>query len=228
MEQDGLKKEDPAPEENDKREWVTLCDDLARGLYAYGLEELTPLQQNTLVPFCEGKDFIVRAFSGRGKTTATLIGMIQRIASQGLDSTQALLIVPTREHAWSLARMTQELGKYVGILAHALVGGIRVREQFTTLREQEIHVVVATAGRLYDMIMRGALDPERVRMLVLDEADELMSRGFEDLVRDVTKALPHDVQLGMVTATMSPECTAFANDFMKQPVFVDMKSLAGV
>jgi len=198
-----------------------LRDELLRGIYAYGFEKPSAIQQRAIVPLSQGKDIIAQAQSGTGKTATFGIGILQQIDLAGKDA-QALLVVPTRELAQQVHRVIQALGAHMNIKAHILTGGTRVDDDRRILRDG-VHVVVGTPGRIFDMITRGELIAERIKTFVLDEADEMLSKGFEEIIRDIFKTLPHNVQVGIFSATLPPECLDITKRFMNNPVNILVK-----
>ncbi|KAG6496726.1 hypothetical protein ZIOFF_044596 [Zingiber officinale] len=155
-----------------------LQENLLRGIYAYGFEKPSAIQQRGIVPFCKGLDVIQQAQSGTGKTATFCSGILQQL-DYGLVQCQALVLAPTRELAQQIEKVMRALGDYLGVKVHACVGGTSVREDQRIL-SSGVHVVVGTPGRVFDMLRRQSLRPDYIRMFVLDEADEMLSRGFKD------------------------------------------------
>jgi translation initiation factor 4A len=114
------------------------------------------------------------------------------------------------------------LGDYLGVRCHACIGGTSVREDMDILRDG-VHVVVGTPGRVYDMICRGALKADRIKVFILDEADEMLSRGFKDQIYDIFTQLPQDVQVGLFSATMPADALEMTNKFMNNPIRILVK-----
>lgn len=198
-----------------------LRDELLRGIYANGFEKPSAIQQRAIVPLAQGKDVIAQAQSGTGKTATFGIGILQQIDLQRPKDCQALVVVPTRELAQQVNRVIQSLGIHMGIKAHTLTGGTRIDDDKRILREG-VHVVVGTPGRIFDMISRGDLVVDRIKVFVLDEADEMLE-GFEEIIKDIFKTLPHDVQVGIFSATLPPECLDITKRFMQNPVNILVK-----
>ena len=151
-----------------------------RGIYAYGFEKPSAIQQRAVKPTLLGRDVIAQAQSGTGKTATFAVGILQRLDTEIKDC-QALVLAPTRELAQQIVKVITALGDFMSIKIHACVGGTAVREDIRTLQEG-VHVVVGTPGRVYDMIKRRALRLDNVQLFVLDEADEMLSRGFKDQI----------------------------------------------
>lgn len=157
-----------------------LQENLLRGIYAYGFEKPSAIQQRGIVPFCKGLDVIQQAQSGTGKTATFCSGILQQL-DYSLIECQALVLAPTRELAQQIEKVMRALGDYLGVKVHACVGGTSVREDQRIL-SSGVHVVVGTPGRVFDMLRRQSLRPDYIKMFVLDEADEMLSRGFKDQV----------------------------------------------
>mmetsp|Transcript_16692 Transcript_16692/g.39294 ORF Transcript_16692/g.39294 Transcript_16692/m.39294 type:complete len:412 (+) Transcript_16692:40-1275(+) len=200
---------------------MSLREDLLRGIYAYGFEKPSAIQQRGIMPLIKGRDSICQAQSGTGKTATFAIGVLEKI-DLGARDCQALLLAPTRELAQQIQKVLLALGDYMNATCHACIGGTNVREDIRRL-EQGVHVVVGTPGRVYDMINRRALRPDGIRVFVLDEADEMLSRGFKDQIYDVFKFLPSKVQVGLFSATMPPDVLEITHHFMREPVRILVK-----
>lgn len=145
-----------------------------------GFEKPSAIQQRGIVPFTKGLDVIQQAQSGTGKTATFCSGILQQLDYQLLEC-QALVLAPTRELAQQIEKVMRALGDYLQVKVHACVGGTSVREDQRIL-QSGVHVVVGTPGRVYDMLRRNALRADSIKCFVLDEADEMLSRGFKDRV----------------------------------------------
>jgi translation initiation factor 4A len=200
---------------------MDLREDLLRGIYAYGFEKPSAIQQRAILPVLEGHDTIAQAQSGTGKTATFAISVLQKL-DLSLNQCQALILAPTRELAVQIQTVVIALGDYMKTNIHACVGGTAVREDIRIL-QQGVHVVVGTPGRVYDMINRGALRLDRCKIFCLDEADEMLSRGFKDQIYDVFKFLPESVQVALFSATMPSEVLEVTNRFMRDPIRILVK-----
>ncbi|RXI06101.1 hypothetical protein DVH24_018143 [Malus domestica] len=198
-----------------------LQENLLRGIYAYGFEKPSAIQQRGIVPFCKGLDVIQQAQSGTGKTATFCSGILQQL-DYSLTECQALVLAPTRELAQQIEKVMRALGDYLGVRVHACVGGTSVREDQRIL-SNGVHVVVGTPGRVFDMLRRQSLRPDSIKMFVLDEADEMLSRGFKDQIYDIFQLLPSKIQVGVFSATMPPEALEITRKFMNKPVRILVK-----
>merc|ERR1711964_33764 len=194
---------------------MNLKEDLLRGIYAYGFEKPSTIQQRGIVPIVRGFDTIAQAQSGTGKTATFTIGVLERI-ELGQKQCQALILAPTRELANQSHKVVCSIGDYLNIVCHACIGGTKVADDIDMLR-RGVHVVVGTPGRVFDMIERRALDVRGVKLFILDEADEVLSRGFTDQIYDVFRKLPEQVQVGLFSATMPEEVLEMTGKFMNDP-----------
>jgi translation initiation factor 4A len=200
---------------------MDLKEDLLRGIYAYGFEKPSAIQQRAIKPTLIGKDVIAQAQSGTGKTATFAIGILQKLDTNIKDC-QALVLAPTRELAQQIVKVISSLGDFMNIRIHACVGGTAVRDDIRTLQEG-VHVVVGTPGRVYDMINRRALRLDHVALFVLDEADEMLSRGFKEQIYDVFKYMPETVQCTIFSATMPLEVLEVTQKFMRDPIKILVK-----
>lgn len=198
-----------------------LKPELLRGIYAYGFEKPSAIQQRAIKPTMDGKDLIAQAQSGTGKTATFAIGTLARL-DPNLQECQALILAPTRELAQQISKVVLALGDYMKLKVHACVGGTAVRDDIRTL-QSGVHIVVGTPGRVYDMISRRALKLNSIAQFFLDEADEMLSRGFKDQIYDIFKFLPETVQVCLFSATMPLDVLEVTERFMREPVRILVK-----
>merc|ERR1712203_1008769 len=169
----------------------------------------------------DGRDTIGQAQSGTGKTATFVIGALQRIEYEKKDC-QALILAPTRELAQQIQKVVLALGDYLKIRCHACIGGTSVRDDIERLREGQ-HAVVGTPGRVLDMISKRHFRVDALQVFVLDEADEMLSRGFKDQIYDIFKTLPPNVQVCLFSATMPPDILDLSTKFMRDAVRILVK-----
>jgi len=200
---------------------MELRTELLRGIYAYGFEKPSAIQQKAVKPMLLGRDLIAQAQSGTGKTATFAIGSLQKVDFSD-RFTQVLILAPTRELAQQIQKVVIALGDYMHAQCHACIGGTNVREDMRRL-ESGCHVVVGTPGRVYDMINRRSLKPENIKLFVLDEADEMLSRGFKDQIYEVFRYLPSNVQVGLFSATMPNDVLELTQKFMRDPIRILVK-----
>jgi len=200
---------------------MNIKEDLLRGIYAYGFEKPSAIQQRAILPLCKGRDIIAQAQSGTGKTATFTIGILQQL-DLNVHDCQALILAPTRELAQQIQKVVLALGEYLHVKCHSCIGGTRVRDDITEL-QKGVHVVVGTPGRVYDMICRKVLRAQHIKIFILDEADEMLSRGFKDQIYDIFTALPSNAQVGLFSATMPPDALEITQKFMNNPVRILVK-----
>lgn len=195
---------------------LKLSEKLIRGIYAHGFERPSAIQQRGIKPLIDGHDTIGQAQSGTGKTATFAIAAIQKI-NLDRNQTQALILAPTRELAQQIQKVTCALGDYLKVKCHACVGGTDVREDINKLKEG-VHIVVGTPGRVLDMMTnRRCLDCNSLSLFVLDEADEMLSRGFKNQIYEIFKVLPEEIQVALFSATMPHEILELSKRFMRNP-----------
>jgi len=200
---------------------MELKEELLRGIYAYGFEKPSAIQQRAIVPCIKGFDVIAQAQSGTGKTATFAVSILQKIDTS-LRECQALILAPTRELAQQIQKVVMALGDYMGAQCHACIGGTSVREDMRKLDIGQ-HIVVGTPGRVFDMISRKVLRTTDIKQFVLDEADEMLSRGFKDQIYDVFRHLNSEIQVNLFSATVPVEVLEVTTRFMRDPVRILVK-----
>jgi translation initiation factor 4A len=173
------------------------------------------------MPVIKGHDVIAQAQSGTGKTATYSIAILQRIDASN-KNVKALILAPTRELAQQIQKVVIALGDYMNIKCHACIGGTRVTEDMAKLNEGA-QVVVGTPGRVYDMINRRAFKTDNLKMFCLDEADEMLSRGFKDQMYEIFQLLPQDTQVNLLSATMPADVLEVTKKFMRDPIRILVK-----
>merc|ERR1719473_6797 len=218
---DGMTVESNWTEVTETFDAMDLREDLLRGIYAYGFEKPSAIQQRAIKPILQNHDTIAQAQSGTGKTATFAVSALQKLNLSQREC-QALILSPTRELAQQTQKVIIALGDYMEAKVHACVGGTAVREDIRALQDG-VHIVVGTPGRVFDMINRRALRMESIGLFVLDEADEMLSRGFKDQIYEVFKFLPDKVQVALFSATMPLEVLDVTQRFMRDPIRILVK-----
>lgn len=198
-----------------------LKEDLLRGIYAYGFEQPSAIQQRAIKQIVQGRDVIAQSQSGTGKTAVFSISALQVLDSK-LNETQALILSPTRELAEQSQKVVLSLGDFMNVQCHACIGGKSVGEDISRL-ERGVQVVAGTPGRVFDMIKRRKLRTQHLKMLVIDEADEMLNKGFREQIYDIYRYLPPSTQVVLVSATLPQEVLDMTTRFMNDPVKVLVK-----
>ena len=170
----------------------------------------------------KGKDTIAQAQSGTGKTATFAISVLQLI-DPASPKCQALILAPTRELAQQIQRVIMCLGEYLKITVHICTGGTNIGEDIKKLKDG-VQVVVGTPGRVHDMLKKEHLKPDHLKLFVLDEADEMLGRGFKDQIGDIFKLIPGDLQIALFSATMPPDILEMTKTFMREPARILVKN----
>jgi ATP-dependent RNA helicase DeaD len=196
---------------------------LLQALTGIGYESLTPVQEATFTPIRTGQDVLAMAETGSGKTAACVIPLLCRL-DPAIRQIQALILVPTRELAQQYVGEIGRLAEHTGIVPFAVFGGFSMGVQKAKLTHG-VHVLVATPGRLIDIIYKGDLSLAGVRTLVLDEADEMLDMGFIDDVDFVLSCLTHQHQTLLFSATMPPPIERLVHERLHEPVRIELNRL---
>ncbi|CAA7022215.1 unnamed protein product [Microthlaspi erraticum] len=202
-------------------EEMGISENVLRGIYSYGYEKPSAIQQRAVMPILQGRDVIAQAQSGTGKTSTIALSVCQVVDTRCRE-VQALILSPTRELASQTRKTIQAIGLHANVQAHACIGGKSLGEDMRKL-EHGVHVVSGTPGRVFDMIKRRSLRTRAIKLLILDESDEMLGRGFKDQIYDVYRYLPPDLQVCLVSATLPRELLEMTTKFMTDPVKILVK-----
>lgn len=186
-------------------------------LETLGYEEPTPIQREAIPPLLAGRDLLGQAATGTGKTAAFALPMLQLISHAARGRPSALVLVPTRELAIQVGEAVQRYGKELLVSVLPVYGGQAVGPQLHALK-RGVDVVVATPGRALDHIRRGTLKLHEVRIVVLDEADEMLDMGFADDLDAILAGTPKAKQTALFSATMPPRIRAIAHRHLRNPI----------
>jgi translation initiation factor 4A len=214
---------------NQKWDDFQLKTPLLRGIYSYGFETPSPIQSRAIPAILAGGDIIAQAQSGSGKTATFTIGILQGIDTTN-PHTQAIILAPTRELAQQIAAVVHGISSGMPELrVKVFVGGAPIAPAASAGAP---HLVVGTPGRVYDMLQRGILRADNVRIFTLDEADEMLSAGMQSQIYNIFQFLPQNVQVLLFSATLSPETMTVSENFMRAPTRILMQpeelSLKGI
>ena len=197
---------------------------LLRGIYAHGFETPSPIQKKAILPLFDGKDMIAQAQSGTGKTGCFTIGTLQRINTDE-GATQALIMAPTRELSFQIKRVFDAIGSMMpNLVSQLLVGGTSTDADSEMLMKNPPHVVIGCPGRIHDMMRRKRLNTKQLKLIILDEADEMLSHGFNEQIYNIFQFLPTEIQVALFSATMPPEIATLTDKFMREPVKILVKA----
>jgi translation initiation factor 4A len=214
------------PKEFDKWEDLSgiLNEDIMRGVYSYGFDNPSLIQRKALLTMFDRRDIIAQAQSGTGKTGVFTIGVLQNINPE-LNKTQGLIMAPTRELAKQIHEVISSIGSVnKSIKYHLLIGGTSTDDDAFELKNNIPQIIVGCPGRVYDMMRRNNIVAKDISILVLDEADEMLSSGFKEQVYNIFQYLSNNVQVGLFSATLPPELQLLTDKFMRNPVRILVKS----
>lgn len=201
----------------DTFESMGLPEKLLRGIFAYGFERPSDIQMKAIVPIREGRDIMAQARSGTGKTATFCIGSMCRI-DPSLKRLQVLVMVHTRELAQQIRNVAGSLADYLGVSTYSATGGTPIRDDLKAI-ERGAQMVIGTPGRIYDLMNRRALTRESMRVLILDEADQMLEDRFKEQVLCILQlGFPKDCQVALFSATMPETVLEVANQMLQNPV----------
>lgn len=197
---------------------------ILRGIYAYGFEKPSPIQCKAVAPMLSGRDIIAQAQSGTGKTGCFTVGTLARIDFTKNDI-QAILLAHTRELSIQTKGVIDSLGSFIkNYKSELLIGGTSTDETIKALQENKPQIIVGCPGRIYDMLRRRKLNASKLKIIILDEADELLSVGFKEQVYNIFQHMPQNVQVGLFSATLPYEVHSLTDKFMRDPIKVLVKA----
>ncbi|HZU12609.1 MAG TPA: DEAD/DEAH box helicase [Chloroflexota bacterium] len=197
-----------------------LNENVLRAVHDVGYEQPTQVQSETIPLLLEGRDVIAQSQTGTGKTAAFALPMIERM-NRNSNEVQGLILVPTRELAMQVAGTIHKLGKHLGISDLPIYGGQPIDRQLRALRHG-VQIVVGTPGRIMDHMRRGSLDLSHVKMVILDEADQMLDMGFIEDIEVILDDLPENVQIGLFSATMPPRIRQLAARYLTDPATISV------
>ena len=216
-----LEEEDPSFIFN-KWDELDINPNLLRGIYNYGFEEPSPIQKKAILPIINKRDVIAQAQSGTGKTATFTIGALSLVDVTS-KTTQILILSPTHELSKQIASVMQGIGSMMnGLLIKVLVGGSSIETDVESLKNNTPHVIVGCPGRVYDMIRRSHITAENIKLIVLDEADEMLSSGFKEQVYNIFRNCHKDVQVALFSATLPPHIYTITSKFMRNPIKIEV------
>ncbi len=201
-----------------------LPSSVLRGVYSYGFSNPSAIQQRAIVPMMNGTEVIAQAQSGTGKTGAFTIGALSRVDPKCRD-TQVLILSHTKELAEQSTNVVNTISAYMDIKVYCATGGRDVKEDMTALRSAAgVQVLLGTPGRILDLVERGLVRTEAIKVVVLDEADNLLDIKFRKQIMDILKGgFSGDVKINLFTATLTRDTIEFAKQFIKDPLMILVK-----
>ncbi len=207
------------------RTWdqLDLHPSILRGIYAYGFEQPSPIQRKAIKPVINGRDIIAQAQSGTGKTATFTIGALQSI-NISEHSTQVLILSPTRELSSQTAKVISSIGIFMnGLKIQTFFGGSSIEEGSSFSSKNVPHIICGCPGRVYDMMKRDKISSKTIKLIILDEADEMLSSGFKEQVYNIFQYLNNDIQVGLFSATLPDGINSIIEKIMRNPVRISVK-----
>ena len=197
---------------------LNINNNLKRGIYSYGWEKPSKIQEVGIKPVIEGKDCIIQAQSGTGKTGTFCISCLSKVNPE-INSCEILTISPTREIAEQSLNVMKELNKYLNYPISGVIGGKRLNlEEIKTS-----NIIVGTPGRIFDLLQKNIINTEHIKLFVIDEADIMLQKGFREQVSSIIQYLKEDCQFAIYSATMPTEIIQLTDQFMKNPIKILVK-----
>ena len=194
-----------------------LSDEIIRGIYSYGFETPSKIQQVAIVPMSKSNDILAQSQSGTGKTGAFTIGALS-VVDSSIKAPQVIVICPTRELSQQTERVARALGNYMGLKVLSATGGNQLRSDISTLKAGA-QFIVGTPGRIFDLIRRGDLAIEHMKYIILDEADQMLEDLFAELIRTILdNKFPASTRLALFSATMPTNVLEVAENYLSNPV----------
>ena len=202
---------------------LEIDPNILRGIFAYGFEKPSPIQQRAIKPVIDGRDVIAQAQSGTGKTATFSIGALQRV-NTAESSTQVLILSPTRELTTQTAKVVSNLGSFMnGLKTQTLFGGSSIEEGSSFSSKNIPHIICGCPGRVHDMMRRDRISSKSIKLIILDEADEMLSSGFKEQVYNIFQHLNSDVQVCLFSATLPDGINPIIEKIMRNPVKIYVK-----
>jgi translation initiation factor 4A len=203
---------------------LDIPPNLLRGIFAYGFENVSPIQKKAIKPLILKKDIIAQAQSGTGKTATFTIGALANINLEE-KNVQVLILSPTRELSKQTANVINGIGVMMNKLTvQTLVGGNSIDEDVYNLKNKVPHIITGCPGRVYDMLRRNAIVGKKIKLVILDEADELFSSGFKEQIFNIFQHFNPNIQVALFSATLPPYIHNIVNKLMRDPVRVYVKA----
>ncbi|KAK2078985.1 hypothetical protein QBZ16_002675 [Prototheca wickerhamii] len=215
-----VKTEDVTATKGNNFEDYFLKRELLMGIYEKGFERPSPIQEESIPVALAGRDILARAKNGTGKTAAFCIPVLERVDASR-NEIQALLLVPTRELALQTSQVCKELGRHMGVEVMVATGGTNLREDIMRLGAT-VHVMVATPGRILDLAQKGCAKLGAASIVVMDEADKLLSPEFQPVIEQLLGFLPPSRQVCLYSATFPVTVKAFKDRFLKKPYIINL------
>ena len=196
---------------------MNLPEQVLRGVYGIGFERPSPIQQKAIIPIKDGLDILAQAQSGTGKTGAFTIGSLCRV-DPALRKVQVLVLAPVRELAQQIEGVVKQISQHMGISVYSATGGPPIREDIRAI-EKGCQFLIGTPGRIFDLMNRNVLHRDNIRVLIFDEADQMLEDRFKEQVMCILqKGFPKETQIALFSATMDEDVVDIATKILRNPV----------
>jgi len=193
-------------------EELGLNELVLKGIYNYGYEKPSPIQRVAIKPIIDKRDVVIQSHSGTGKTATFIIGLLQ-LMDQNIHEPQCIVISNTRELADQTYKVFKQLSLYTDIKCNLCIGG-DLQHKYTTdsIKEQ---VIIGTPGRISDLLNKNIINKENIRLIIIDEADDVLSNSFRKQIKKIFQQIPKECQVVLVSATIPPEMSSLLEHIMK-------------
>lgn len=197
---------------------MPIKENLLRGILTYGFEKPSPVQSKGIIPVIQGNDSIIQAQSGCGKTATFSIASLE-LVDYKKKFCQVIILSPTREISHQTLIVVNNLAKYLNLDISGVIGGKKLNNEDVA----KAQIIIATPGRIYDIINRGIIKMNELKLFVLDEADQMLNKGFMEQIVEIFKYVPPQSQIAIYSATMPPDILEITKKFMKNPIKILVK-----
>ena len=202
---------------------LEISPNLLRGIYAYGFEKPSPIQQKAIKPLILKKDIVAQAQSGTGKTATFTIGALANVDVTN-NNTQVLVLSPTKELTIQTAKVFENLGSMMeGLRVKTIYGGSVIEETSSFSNKNVPHIICGCPGRVFDMMRRDKISSKTIQLVILDEADEMLSAGFKEQVYNIFQYFRTDIQVALFSATLPDGIIPIIKSIMREPVKISVK-----
>lgn len=214
--------------ENNINSWddLDLDESILRGIHNMGFERPSPIQQRAIQPIIMGRDIVAQAQSGTGKTATFAIGALSRVDAT-IKKTQVIILSPTKELTVQTACVVEKLGSMIkDLTVETMYGGMNPIGQKTNsfLNTSRPQIICGCPGKINDMLRRGVINTSFIKLIIMDEVDEMLSTGFKEQVYNIFQFMNEDIQIALFSATMPPNIHNIVNKIVRDPVRILVKS----
>ncbi len=212
-----------SPQEIKSWDDLPLNEDILRGIYGYGFEIPSPIQKKAIQPLMQKRDIIAQAQSGTGKTATFAIGALANIDLSS-STTQILVLSPTKELTIQTATVFKSIGQFMpGLRVQLMYGGSTIEQGSSFSSKNVPHIICGCPGRVYDMMRRDKISSRQIKMVILDEADEMLSTGFKEQMYNIFQYFGPEIQVGLFSATIPDSLQGIIDKIMRDPIRISVK-----